>query len=389
MSGTTKTGHPINPVCYFIFVLLGLYLSIFQSVISDITGYYQLQLGQAGLLIAFHFLGSFLIPPTLGEIGDRAGTKPVLQLAFVIGIAGLVLIIASKVPAVFFVGVLLVGGGFAAIEGMLSGLLAVANPGKSNVVMNISQMCFCLGAVCGPSIVFALKLAQVNWMVNYIAFLVLFILSLALLSRLTLPPYHTAVVKGLQLKHLLRDRVFVLLLLSIFLYVGIEEGIAFWVTNYVQAKDGFSAIPGLVFISVYWLGMAFGRFLFQYLRRDFHRWLSGGMIGAGAFMVLFLLSSHMIWILLCLFIVGFGMAPGWPVLIISASERGSESTNTAMGAMVSLGAVGGMAVPFMQGQIAQYANMNTSMLIMPFLLIILAGLAVWAGRGMKIRKPQG
>lgn len=363
----------INALCYGVLSLLGIYLSVYQSVVSDIASDYRLSAGLTGLMISFHFLGSFLLPLILGEAGDRAGTKPVLRLAFLIMILGLVLIVAGRAPVWFLIGTLLVGGGFSVIEGMLSGLLTVANPERVNSVMNLSQMYFCLGAVSGPFVVYALKTAGLGWRVNYGLILLLFVICLVLISRLTLPAYHTAPIKGLHLQRLLKDRIFVLLLLAIFLYVGVEEGTAFWVSSYIQATMT-TTVPSLFFISIYWLGMALGRWGFSYLRLHYNRWLIVGLAASCLFMSFFLIQTESGWILFFLFLVGFGFAPAWPVIMMSASARGTDATNTAMGAMMSLGAVGGMALPFALGQIADFTGMARAMLLLPILLFILIGL---------------
>ncbi|HBP38353.1 MAG TPA: hypothetical protein DD640_06375, partial [Clostridiales bacterium] len=317
MLSETGTSSPINRVSYFALTLLGLYLSVYQSVIDDIAADYQLSPAGKGLMISFHFLGAFLLPLILGEAGDRLGTRPVLRLAFLLMIGGLVLIIVSHAPYLFLIGTLLVGGGFAVIEGMLSGLLAIANPERVNSVMNLSQMYFCLGAVGGPFMAYGLKWIGAGWQVNYGLILILLILSLILFNRLILPAYRTAPLKGLYLKRILKDPVFILLLLAIFIYVGIEEGTAFWVSSYIQ-ETMTSSVPGLFFISVYWLGMACGRWVFQYLRQSYHRWLLVGLTGAAIFMCFFLMTHQITWILIFLFLVGAGFAPSWPVLIMTA-----------------------------------------------------------------------
>ncbi|MEA4889567.1 MAG: MFS transporter [Clostridiaceae bacterium] len=372
----------INAFCYFALCLLGVYLSVYQSVVADIALDYHLDAGQTGMMISFHFLGSFLLPLILGEAGDRFGTKPILRLAFMTLIAGLVFIIAGRVPVLFLIGTLLVGGGFSVIEGMLSGLLTLANPDRVNSVMNLSQMYFCLGAVGGPFVVFGLKLAGWGWRINYSLILILFLVCLIVAGRLSLPAYRTAPIKGLQLKRLLRDRTFIILLIAIFLYVGVEEGTAFWVTSYI--KEALTTqVPGLIFLSVYWLGMACGRWLFSMLKQSFKRWLIIGLAAACLFMCSFLLLQQSGWVLICLFLVGFGFAPVWPVLMMTASDRGTDATNSAMGAMMSLGAVGGMAVPFALGQLANSTGMTRAMLLMPLLLFVLMGLVLSTGRKRK------
>jgi fucose permease len=363
----------INGACYLTMGLLGVYLSVYQSVIGDISADFRLSAGLTGLMISFHFLGSFLLPILLGEMGDHIGTRPIVLFAFLMMISGLSLVVLSRAPLLFLVATLLIGGGFAVIEGLLTGLLAVANPRRVNSVMNISQMFFCLGAVAGPFVAWGLKAAGMDWRSNYVLLLVLFIICLVWIGRQQLPPYQAAPIKGLYLKQLLQDRLFVVLLISIFLYVGIEEGAAFWVTGYISATVQ-TVIPGGFFLASYWLGMAVGRLLFSYLRKNFNTWLVAGLAFSGLFICLLLVMNQAGWNLLWLFLAGFGFAPAWPVLMMNATIRGKNATNTAMGSMMALGAAGGMAAPFALGQLVDRTGMERAMILLIVLLAILVGL---------------
>lgn len=383
-----KTTRLINTACYLTMGLLGVYLSVYQSVIGKISLDFRLGAGLTGLMISFHFLGSFLFPILLGEIGDHAGTRPVLRIAFLLLIAGIGLVIFSRHPIIFILATLLIGGGFAVVEGMLSGLLAVANPTRVNSVMNLSQMFFCLGAVGGPFIVSGMTQAGGTWRSNYILLLILFTLCLVLIETQRLPVYQNPPIQGLYLKYLLRDRIFIVLLVSIFLYVGIEEGVAFWISRYVSlTRSGL--IPNHFFLAAYWLGMAAGRWIFSFLRQKINTWLIAGLVFAGFSISLFLAFSQEQWSLLWIFWTGFGFAPAWPVLMTDASIRGKEATNTAMGAMMGMGACGGMAIPLALGQMTDAIGLSHAMTLMPILVFVLVALLLFSrmqARIAKIRK---
>lgn len=372
MSGQHEQSQPglINGACYLTLGLLGVYLAIYQSVVGDISADFRLSAGLTGLMISFHFLGSFLLPILLGELGDHVGTRPIVLVSFLMLISGLVLVVISRLPLLFVLATLLIGGGFAVIEGLLTGLLAVANPRRVNSVMNISQMFFCLGAVAGPFVAWGIKSAGLGWRSNYLLLLALFVICLIWLAFQHLPPYQTAPIQGLYLKQLLQDRLFVVLLIAIFLYVGIEEGAAFWVTGYIDATVR-SAIPASFFLAAYWLGMAVGRWFFSFLRSRFNTWLLAGLAMSGVFICLFLITNLAGWNLLWLFLTGFGLAPAWPVLMMNATVRGKRATNTAMGSMMALGAAGGMAAPFALGQLVDWTGLERAMVLLIVLLVAL------------------
>lgn len=369
----------VNSVSYIVIGFLGVYIAVYQSAVTDIMAAFDIDAGSMGLVISMHFAGSFLLPIALGELGDRVSTKPVLLLAFSILIVGLVLVIFGRHVVLFAVGSILVGGGFAVIEGLLSGLLTVANPERVNAVMNISQMFFCIGAVCGPLLGYAIRMIGLGWRNTYFLLVIAFFICMLLIACMTVPTIISAKIKGLQLSQLLKNRTFVLLLVSIFLYVGIEEGTAFWVTSYVKVAIS-PAISGVYFISVYWLGMAVGRYFSSRINGGHPSWVLAGVALACLLLVGMLAYHNAWWIIACFFFIGFGFAPAWPVLMMMASMKFPKHINTTMGAMMSLGAAGGIVVPFALGRISADKNTLSAFILLPVLLIALIGFILLVSR---------
>lgn len=364
-----------NPSAFLVLGLLGLYLSVYQSVLEDLSNDFMLKPSQVGLIISFHFIGSILLPMVLGELSDRVGSKPALFTSFSCIILGLFIFLSGRSAFIFCVGSMLAGGGFAVLEGTITGLLAAVNPDRINSILNLSQMFFCLGACLGPLVVFSVALAKQTWQVSYVFVLVLFIFAMMLFCFVDVPSHRTERIHGLQLKGLLKNPIFMLLLLSIFLYVGIEEGAAFWITSYLHHVSR-SAIPVMFFLTAYWLGMGSGRLLFSFINMHYKRWMIYSLLFSFVFVLLFLIFADHSWILLPIFLVGFGFAPVWPVLMMDAYHCGGQATQTAMGSMMASGAAGGATVPFVLGYLAQKTSMPDAMTMLPILLAILIILVI-------------
>lgn len=366
----SRNVHFRNSSCYLALCLLGIYLSVYQSVVHEIASDFHLSAGMTGLMISFHFFGSFLLPILLGEAGDRIGSRPVLIFSFLLLITGLLLAVLGHSASIFLLATFLIGGGFSVIEGMLTGLLTVANPERVNAVVNLSQMYFCLGAVGGPFVNLAVKAVHFGWRGSFLLLLILFTACFVWLARQQIPPYKAESIKGLYIKQLLKDHLFLFLLMGIFLYVGVEEGVAFWVGSYIE-NTLLTKVPSALFLSVYWLGMALGRWLFSFLQSRYKTWLTAGLVFSGFAVGFFLITAQPMISLLCLFLTGFGFAPAWPVLMMYASERGRNATHTAMGSMMAWGAAGGMVVPFFIGQLTEGYGLEKSMFLLLILLLVL------------------
>jgi fucose permease len=360
----------LNFICYAAIGFLGVYISVFQSAVASIMAEYGLDAGAMGILISLHFAGSLLMPVVLGEFGDRAGTKALIICGFIILIAGLSFLLADGPVVLFAAGVFLIGGGFSAAEGAVTSLLVEANPGRENGSVNLSQMCFCIGAACGPLLGRAVMTIGAGWRAVFGLLTVAFTVCLVMIACMRLPSAKPAESGGLRIGRLIKYRAFLLLLFSIFLYVGIEEGVAFWVSSYMTSAHPLM-VTGIGFITAFWMGMALGRFLYSRLLAPSLRislaWAAVSLL----FLVGLLVLSNIGLLLMCVFAVGMGLAPVWTDLMVTASLRYRQSGNTAIGAMMAIGAAGGLVVPAALGHTAVMIGMERAFWAFPILLLVL------------------
>jgi fucose permease len=378
------TFRTLNTFCYVIIGVLGVYISAYQNAVGAISLEYHLTPSWMGLVISLHFAGSILLPAIMGAMGDRTGARPALVLALAVLATGLVLILCAPSPIWFAVGSLLVGGGFAVTEGMLTSLLAMSNPEKATSVLNLSQMFFCLGAVLGPFLNQLAVWIGIGWRGTYGAVLLCMLLGVVLIMRFRLPRHVVEPRGAHRLSRLLKSRLYLLLMGAIFLYVGVEEGTAFWITSYVATIPTIT-VPAYLFLSSFWLGMGVGRLLSSRIRSSLLLWSAAGM-GIASISLGYLSIGNESWILLGgLFLSGFGLAPVWPVLMMEATTQHPDSPHTAGGGMMSLAAAGGMAVPLLMGRLATGSGMTHALRLLPLLLLVAISLTFLIRFSIRIR----
>ena len=100
--------------------LLGLFLSVYQSVIGDMSGMLGSGSELAGIMISIYFTGAFIVPIIAGELGDRIGKKTALLAGVAVLIIGLTMAVLSNNVVLTGIGVFLMGGGACTIESLLS-----------------------------------------------------------------------------------------------------------------------------------------------------------------------------------------------------------------------------------------------------------------------------
>lgn len=368
----------LNIICYISIGLLGIYISIYQSVINYISQYYEINTALVGVMIAMHFLGSLTAPIIFGEISDRLGKKPVVILSFCILLTGLLAVYLFDSIYLIAAGIFFIGCSFAVIEGTLTGVLSDVNANQSGKVITISQMFFSIGAVVGPMASLLLIKISGRWKSAFLLMIVLFGITLVYFIRMQFGKGLSARGEGqvsneriqfISIK-LIKDKIFIYLFAAMFIYVGIEEGVAFWVNAYF--KDMLDEnLLGTYALSGYWASMILGRYLAGrfYTKRNF--FLRGGLLLSLILIAVALSFRSITLSLICFIGAGLGFSAVWPAIMSQTADRYPEYTGTAMGMMMTAGAGGGMAIPFILGAIASVTSIGFAFWMIPFLIIVI------------------
>ncbi len=225
-------------LCLYSIFVLALCDQVFPSILTSIgkTTFQQgLLLSSLSLLLPFS--SAFA-----GLAADRMGKKAILTigalfLAIPFAISALVGNIWIQIGAVVLFGV-----GMGSVEGQASALLTDIHPGKERSILNLSQVFFCFGAAGGP---FLISLAF--RFIPDLGLPTLLLASAAVASSVVLGflvlkdnghPHGAVPPSGF--KRVLLDKTGRLLLVSMFLYVTVERGIAGWIVKYMEEQFFFS-----------------------------------------------------------------------------------------------------------------------------------------------------
>jgi len=349
-------------------IALGLYISAYQHVLIDIITEYNLPGWAGGFLVSLHFIASFLFPFFLGMLADRIGRKPVITGCFIMLLLGMTTVVIFGNVWLCGFGIFIIGGGFCVIESSMSSLLSETNPGSEIKVMNLSQMYFCLGAVIGPLLGMIFYNWFGNWRSVYIFIGLIFLICVILLIFQKLPkPIARA---DSLVKTVFKNKYFLILMLTMFIYVGIEEGAAFWAGEFINVTFGTATISAY-FLSAYWLGMMLGRLIASYVKKHMKQLTLYGVLLALIFFSGMIIFKVEIPVVICFFMVGFGIAPIWPLIVALGTKANPEAPDTAVGVLYSAGASGAVVMPFFLGVCNDLLGMRQAFVIM---LVLLGGL---------------
>ena len=169
------------------------------------------------------------------------------------------------------------------------------------------------------------------------------------------------------------------------IYVGLELSVGNWGFSYlVQARALPQSLAGYT-ISGYWLGLTLGRFLISPVAARAGATTAGMMCACLAGVTA---AAALAWLspaapaCVALGLLGFFLGPVFPTtMAIAPRLTQARLVPTAIGVMNAASVIGGSALPWLAGTIAQDAGMRV---LLPFAMALaLAQFAVWrpiAGR---------
>ena len=301
--------------------------------------------------VAFQFTGFFVASIIGGFAADRIGKKPVLQTACVfLGIGALVWSFADS-PATAFSGSFIMGLGGGILESMSSALLADLFPDKRKFYLNMSQVAYCVGAVGGPALMGKLMPAGVSWRVFFLGTTGMAVILFVLYAVSSIPRPQSAQIPSHQAggeRGVVRNLTVILPALLIFLYVTAETGTLTFMIPFLQEKLGAPENLAIYSLSLFWLGMVFGRLACAFLP-EHHGYepVIGGLLLASSGVALALVVVQQWQMSIALFaLIGLFYAGTWPLIVgLAVHMAPTGQAGRVVGITVACGSLGCVVAP--------------------------------------------
>jgi fucose permease len=389
------TGTPVV-LAYATFVLIGVSAGVGGVLLVEQIRDYAVDKATIGITFFTASIGFVLAGSTAGALIHRYGTRT----ALVIGGGGFVLAglyTATRPPFVAFV-ILQVVIGYATgmLESVLNAYLTTLP--NSTTLLNRLHAFFGVGALLGPPLA--------TWIVGLSSWTMVWLaLGLACVplvagyligyprprsdgtARRSADQADDPAAGGL-LRTVLRQRGVLLGAALLAVYVGLEIAIGNWGFSYlVQARGQGELLAGYS-VSGYWLGLTLGRFLISPVATRMRATAVGLLYACLAGVTV---AAALTWLLptaaaatVGFALLGFFLGPIFPTTMAIAPQlTDARLVPTAIGVMNAGSVVGGSALPWLAGAIAQGAGMWT---LLPFAIALaIVQLAVWRSIAPRIR----
>jgi fucose permease len=389
---------------FLIFFVISLVTNILGSIIPNIIEDFGLSLF-VGSLVAFSFFiayGVMSIPA--GVLLERFREKPVLTASFVLAFVGSLAFATAPSFGVMLPSLFLIGAAFAMLQVAINPLLRVAG-GEENFAFNsaAAQLIFGLASFLSPWLYAylvqglqaegpasgliallsrvvpeSLPWVSLYWVFAVICLLMLVVVGAARLPEVVLQEDERAGAVATY-KELIRRPVVWLFFLGIFMYVGTEQGVANWISKFLETYHGYEPVAeGKTAVSLFWGLMTAGCLLGLVLLKlfDSRRVLVG--FAAAAMLCLTLALFGPARVSLWAFpLIGFCASVMWPI-IFSLALNSLDRHHGAFSGILVTGIVGGALLPPVVGALGDLVGLRYGMMVLYLTLGYILSIGIWA-----------
>jgi len=338
------------PSAYLSIGMCGVYLSMYQISLLQIAQTFSLGSFMMGLLVAIQYVGLFLPPLFLGSLSEKLGKHGVLSISIPLMIAGTLMVALTSSLIAFIAGIFIIGAGYSVTEATFSATLGAEFPEKSKFHLGVSQAIFSFGAVLSPFACEALFAAGKSYkdLFLYVSIIYVCLYVLFLFSKQVNDIKGSSKFGIRAAVSMFSSKAFVFFAAAMFLYVGIEEIVAFFTDSYFEltlASPSFSAMA----LSIFWVTMIPSRLLLGVTRLS-HKTLALicalGIALGGVGVIAF---SSITIKLVAFGVLGFFSGPMWPLIMDVVAVRYPNSVGLAVNVMMSVCGLGGAFMPLVVG----------------------------------------
>jgi fucose permease len=389
---------------FLIFFVISLVTNILGSITPNIIEDFDLSLFVASLVTFFFFIAYGVMSIPAGWLLERFHERPVLVASFVLAFLGSIAFATMPRFGVMLPSLFLIGAAFAMLQVAINPLLRVAG-GEENFAFNsaAAQLIFGLASFLSPwlyaYLVQGLQADQpanaliatlsrlvpesLPWVSLYWVFAVICLAMLGVVAAARLPE---VVLKEDEragavatYRELLRKPIVWLFFLGIFMYVGTEQGVANWISQFLKTYHGFEPLDeGKTAVSYFWGLMTAGCVLGLVLLKlfDSRHVLIGFTAAAMLALTLALFGAGEVsrW---AFPMIGFCASVMWPI-IFSLALNSVDRHHGAFSGILVTGIFGGAVMPLVVGKLGDLFGLRLGMTVLYLTFGYILAIGIWA-----------
>lgn len=386
------------------FFVISFLTNITGPLIPDIIKGFNLSLTLVALLPFAFFIAYGVMSIPSGMLLEKYNEKKMMTAAFFISFFGSLLLGLFPNYLNAALSLFLIGCGMAILQVVINPLLRTAG-GEENYAFNsiLAQLIFGLASFLSPlvysamvtdsggsqdrsgffSLILRFTPADLPWISLYWLFAVISIIMIVIILASRFPKVELSQEERAGTLQtyigLFKKRVVILYFLAVFSYVGTEQGVANWISQFLFSYHGFDPqTTGAKTVAYFWGLMTAGGVLGLLLVK---------LMDSRKVLILFT-SLALLCLLLGLFgsgnipliafpLVGFFASVMYPIIFSLALNSVEEHHGSFAGILVT-GIVGGAVMPLIVGSLGDFTGLRFGMLFLLIPIGYILSIGFWA-----------
>ncbi|MCK5694140.1 MAG: MFS transporter [Bacteroidales bacterium] len=390
---------------FLVFFAISFLTNILGSINPNVTDSFALSGTMTGMLPFSFFIAYAIMSIPSGMFVQKYGEKKSLILAWILAFAGALIFSSFPKFPVFLGSLFLIGSGMALLQVALYPLLRVVG-GEEHFAFNsvIAQLVFGAASFLSPfvysylvtnlgdpaseggfviNLISKLTPLDLPWVSIYLVFSAVSLLMLVIILSTKFPPVvrKEDEVVGAWETHLqlFKNRTVILFFLGIFAYVGAEQGIANWISEFLRTYHGLTPeVEGARTVGLFWGMMTVGCFLGLGLLKLMDSKLVLGIFTTAALIILtFTLFGSVKFALFGFAALGFCLSVMYAI-IFSLALNSVTKYHGSFAGILCTAIAGGAIFSLLIGKLKDMIGLQLGMILLYLPLAYILSIALWA-----------
>ena len=399
-----KRNYTLVVLILVTFFVISFLTNILGALNPNVSESYALTETMAGFLPFAFFIAYGIMSVPSGFLLEKWGEKTMMILAFFMSFAGALIFAVDPKFNVFVFSLFTIGTGMAILQVVINPLLRVSG-GEEHYAFNsvLAQLIFGLASFVSPQVYSYLvtnidkgevdkpliglmsKLVppSMSWVSMYWIFATLSILMIIIILFVKFPEVELQEDEKVgtkdSYKELFKNKYVILYFLGIFMYVGTEQGISYWMSKFLYIYHGYDPdTTGADAVSYFWglmtVGGVLGLILLKFMdsKKVLRIFTTLAIITMG--FALFGSKEVSLW---AFPVSGFFLSVMYPV-IVSLGLNSVTKHHGSFAGILMTGIAGGAVIQILIGGISDITSLKTGMMIIFITLGYILSISFWA-----------
>ena len=400
-----KRNYYLVTLIFLIFFAISFLTNILGSINPNVSDSFTLSGTLTGMLPFSFFIAYAIMSIPSGMIIQKFGEKKCLVFAWILSLSGALLFSLVPVFPVFLCSLFMIGSGMAIMQVAIYPLLRVTG-GEEHFAFNsvIAQLVFGAASFLSPfvysylvlnlasqqadkgmflSVMSFLTPDKLHWVSIYWIFAAvsLFMMAIVVFSRFPKVIRKEDEIVGPWETHveLFKQKTVILFFLGIFCYVGTEQGIANWISEFLRTYHGLRPeVEGAKTVGLFWGLMTVGCVLGLALLKVLDSKMVLRIFTLASLIILgFTLFGSIQMALIGFPALGFCLSVMYAIIFSLALNSVSKSHGSFAGILCT-GIAGGAVVSLLVGKLKDLFGLQAGMTVLFITLAYILSISFWA-----------